>query len=194
MTINHCLKTVPIITAIILAPAFASAKVQYCAEQPPVHPGDYSQEASTLLEDVRTNADQVAHHASVLQGYATDPDVDWEMHADQLFRVKSEVDNMGKELCRLETIQSVLPRDEQHPRTIQRVAPLVQLLADNTTDAIHYLNAHEGDFWAPVYQKYALNLNDEANSISHDIHHVEKRIGFGITQSRTYSDEDLGIK
>jgi hypothetical protein len=175
MTLNHYLRTVPLITAIVLAPAFAFANVEYCAAQAPVQPGDYSKEASGLLDDMHADAYQIAHHASILQGYATDPDVDWEMHADQLYSMKNEVDNMGKQLCRLESMQSVLPRDEQHPKTIQRIAPLVQLLADNTTDAIHYVNAHQGDFWAPVYQKYASNMNYEANSIAHEIHQVLRR-------------------
>jgi hypothetical protein len=194
MTISHYLKTVPIITAIILTPAFALADVQYCAGQAPVGPGDYSQEASRLLDDMHADAYQIAHHASVLQGYATDPDVDWEMHADQLYTLKNEVNNMGKQLCRLESIQSVLPRDEQHPRTIEQVAPLVQYLADNTTDAINFVNAHQGDFWNPVYQKYALNINDGASSISHDIHQVQRRDDYLTTQSQTYSEEDLGSK
>lgn len=116
------------------------------------------------------------------------------MHADQLYSVKNEVEDMGKQLCRLESIQNVLPRDEQHPRTIQRVAPLVQLLADNTSDAIRYLNAHEGDFWNPVYQKYALNLNYEADRISDAIQQTDKRDENRIGQNQTYLSEGLGNK
>lgn len=132
---------------------------------------NFPEEASGLLNNMRVDADQVADHAAKLETFARNPQIDWQLHADQLHAIKQDVNDMGKRLCRLETIQRVSSPSERS--TIHRVAPLVQLMADNTEDAINYVNAHQGQFWTPTYRTYARNLYTEANVVSHRIHNNE---------------------
>jgi hypothetical protein len=78
---------------------------------------------------------------------------------------------MGKRLCTLESIQSVTsPQEEQF---VAQVAPIVQELADNTTDAINHLNAHEGSLWTSTYKTNIYNMYTEAREISHAINQNE---------------------
>lgn len=45
------------------------------------------------------------------------------------------------------------------------MAKTVQLMADNTEDAIVFGNGHQQDLWLPVYRKYADNLYAQARTL-----------------------------
>ena len=47
----------------------------------------------------------------------------------------------------------------------------MQFLADNTDDAINFVNAHQGDFWSPRYKQNAQNLSAEASALAQSIGH-----------------------
>ncbi|HJT87775.1 MAG TPA: hypothetical protein VJ732_07955 [Bryobacteraceae bacterium] len=129
---------------------------------------NFPKEATRLLNGMRQDANGVADHAAKLEMFATEPNLSWQAHADQLTRIKAEVNDMGMRLCRLQVIQRV---SEPWQRQItRRAAPLVQYMADNTEDAINYLNAHQGDFWVPAYRMYTRNLYTEATTLARRIH------------------------
>src|SRR5579862_1028290 len=100
------LKAVAVTGGLVLAPVVSmGAVVQSCAGSGPATPesytGNLSREGSRLLNDMRYDARQVASRADTLQALAMDPEVNWQAHADELARIKHEVDDMGKRLCRL---------------------------------------------------------------------------------------------
>jgi hypothetical protein len=165
------MKLMALASAVLLSPVMAVANVQACSAPPPYR-ANYSREASRLMNTMRYDARRAADHAFALENYTNESSlVDWTSHSYQLNRIKSEVDDMGKRLCTLESIQSVtVPREQQ---LVAQVAPLVQELADNTTDAIRYLNAHQDDLWNPTYKAYTHNMNTEAREISHVINQNE---------------------
>jgi hypothetical protein len=128
---------------------------------------DLHSEANALFEDVQTDAQQVTNHAAQLQSFSDDSNMGWQAHADQLNQVRSEVNDMGKKLSRLETIRRVVSPWQQ--KTIDRIASTVPLMADNTEDAIVYLRAHENDLINPTYRRYADNLYSEGNNLTQSV-------------------------
>jgi hypothetical protein len=124
---------------------------------------DFKAEANSIFQDLETLARQTSNDADQLQTYDRGNSVGWEVQADQLDILKQEVNDMGAKLCRLESIRRVLAPWQQ--TEIDRIAGEVQLMANNTQDAIVYLNGHEEELWVPTYQKYANNLYKEAEAL-----------------------------
>jgi hypothetical protein len=184
------MKLIALASAVLLSPVIALANAQACSAPPP-YPANYSREASNLMDTMRYDAQRVADHAFQLQNYTRELNlVDWTTHSYQLNRIRSEVDDMGKRLCTLESIQSVtVPKEQQ---LVAQVAPLVQELADNATDAIHYLNAHQNDFWNPAYRAYTHNMYTEAREISHTINQNEHMTH--VRQKEAALEQELGGK
>jgi hypothetical protein len=168
---------------LILLPAISMAKDRSCVTGPPTprsYTWDFSREASRLLKDMRYDSLLASHHAAVLQTVALNPDESWASRAYQLSRIRAEVDDMGKRLCRLETIRrAVAPWEQQ---AIEQIAPLIQDMADNAADAINYLNAHQAAYWTPSYRVYTENLYTEATMLHKRIrrdHELGKQSEFG---------------
>ena len=62
------------------------------------------------------------------------PNVTWDAHADELEYLKSEINDIGAKLCRLQTIRRVVAPWQQN--VIDQIATDTQLMADNAQDAI----------------------------------------------------------
>jgi hypothetical protein len=117
---------------------------------------DFKAEANRLFQAVQSDADQARYHADQLDTFARDSSLSWDSNEEQLQALKQEVNDMGRKLCRLETIRRVVAPWQQ--AEIDRIATTVRLMADNTEDAIRFGNTHQEDLWLPVYTKYADNL------------------------------------
>lgn len=133
---------------------------------------NFQKEATGLLQDVQTEASQVRQHAANLQTYGRENVVDWQSHADQLDRVRAEVNDMGAKLCRLQEIRRVLAPWQQ--AAIDRIAPQIRLIADNAKDAIQFANNNQEALWQPVYTKYIANLYHEGQSVSTTVNDFEE--------------------
>ena len=184
MDITNWLRTGAVVGAMVLAPAVSmAARLKSCLAEPAT-PESYTQnfsgEATRLLNDMRYDAHKVAYHADNLENFATNTEIDWQLHADQLTRIKHEVNDMGQRLCRLEAIEGAVAPWQR--TAIRQVAPLVQYMADNTDDAINYVNAHQGEFWVPSYSRNVQNLDTEATTVARRVHNDEEagiHSGFG---------------
>ena len=128
---------------------------------------DFHQEANALFDDVQTDAQQVQDHAAQLQSFSRDSVLSWQADANQLSQVRNEVNDMGKKLCRLESIRRVVAPWQQ--KTIDRIASTVPLMADNTEDAILFVNAHQTDLINPTYERYADNLYSEGSKLTQSV-------------------------
>jgi hypothetical protein len=156
-------------TAAFLAPG-AGAAVHECVPGNPTaasYTWDFKAEANFIFQDLGTLARQTRYDADRLVTYNREHEVDWELQGDQLNILKQDVNDMGTKLCRLEKIRRVLAPWQQ--AEVDRIAGEVQLMADNTQDAIVYLDGHEQELWMPTYQKYANNLNNEAGSLAQSL-------------------------
>ena len=127
------------------------------------YPGDFSQQPNTLLRKIGFDADRVMDHAVTLKNFKGQHDIGWFANADELSRLRAEINDMGAKLCRLEAVRgAVAPRQR---KAIDRVATTAQLMADNADAAIAFANSHRDDLWNPAYVKYVHNLYGEANQL-----------------------------
>lgn len=154
------------VTAAFVVPGMGAA-VHECVPGSPTaasYTWDFKAEANSIFRDLETLARQTRDDADQLVAYNRGHDVDWEIQSDQLDIIKQEVNDMGAKLCRLESIRRVLAPWQQ--TEIDRIAEEVQLMADNTQDAIVYLDGHQEELWVPSYQNYAKNLDNEAGALT----------------------------
>ena len=128
---------------------------------------DFHKEADRLFTEIQSDSQQVVNHAAKLQSFSDDYELDWQPNADQLNRLKSEVNDVGQKLCRLETIRRVVAPWQQN--AIDQIAPSVQLMADNVQDAIMFGNAHRNDLWNPTFRRYADNIYTEATTLQQSV-------------------------
>jgi len=169
MRINHFLLGACIFPLMAAIPPAASAavRVKQCiagAPTPASYTWSFQEEANNVFQAIQSDAAQAKYHAEKLQSFQWNSGLSWQSHAGQLLRLKQEVSDMGERLCRLETIRRVVAPWQQ--RTIDRIAESVRLMADNTQNAIVFLDQHELTLWQPTYRNYADNLYAEANSLN----------------------------
>ena len=125
----------------------------------------FSREATNLLNDVRNDAMKVRNQSGQLDTFVAHPDlIGWRPDSDKLIRIRSEVNDIGSKLCRLEAIRgSVMPWQKT---AIDRTVADSRELALNTTDAIHFLNAHQDFPWSPAYEKTAENISRQSKDLA----------------------------
>ena len=155
--------------AIPAVPALAAE--QHECSKAPVTPASYTwnfkAEANRTFESVARDAAAVLDRAARLDTFSRQPDVSWQSHGVELDAIKARVNDMGSKLCRLETIRRVL--DPWQQREVDRIANRVQLLADNTQDAIQYLNTYQSRLLMPAYEMYSRNLYEQADKLTHSV-------------------------
>ena len=131
---------------------------------------NFKAEANNIFQDIQFDAQQARYHADRLQTFARDGDMTWDSHADQLDELKTEVNDMGAKLCRLETIRRVVAPWQQ--KEIDRIASTLRLMADSTQDAINFGNTHQRDLWLASYRTYANNIFADAQSLANSVDHA----------------------
>lgn len=154
--------------ALLLVPGMLLAvKPSTCTAGEPTaasYTWNFSREANNLFDQLHADAYQVSNHADHLRSLDKNTSVDWRADLDQLTTIKHAVNDMGQKLCRLETIRRVVQPWQKN--VIDRDAAAIRLMADNTTDAINYLNGHHDELWVPTYRQYATNLYNESSQLS----------------------------
>ena len=121
-------------------------------------------EATSIFRGVEADAHEALKNADELESFTETPQISWQGHALELADLRTEVNDMGAKLCRLESIRRVVAPWQQ--KTIDDIASSLRLMADNTEDAIQFLNSHHQDLWSPTYRKYLTNLFDEAHHLT----------------------------
>ena len=124
---------------------------------------NFKTEASQLLNDVKADALKVRMKSDRLNSLADDQEVDWQVHADLLNRIRDNINNMAAKVCRLERIRRVASRSER--QEINRTLPYVESLARNADDAINRLNTSHDGLWQPVYHSYITNMYTDAKGL-----------------------------
>ncbi len=90
---------------------------------------DFKGEANTIFKEVQDEAQQALYNADELKSFAENSNLDWQTHASQLGYLKSEINDIGAKLCRLEAIRRVLAPWQQH--VIDEIATGARLMAAN---------------------------------------------------------------
>ena len=119
---------------------------------------DLQNQADDILQNIQWHAQDAYYNADQLQSFTRNTQISWQTDASNLTQIKYDVNKMSNELCRLDTIRHDLAPWQK--AEIRRISPTLQLAADNTQDAILFLNNHQDDLWLGTYVKYANNLDN----------------------------------
>lgn len=76
----------------------------------------------------------------------------WKSHGQQINMIKEHVNKMGQILSQLHDARG--EASPTHQQAIDRIAPLLQEIASNTTSVINHLNEHPNRTWNPEYKNY----------------------------------------
>ena len=151
---------------------------------------NFKGEANTLFKDVQAEAQDAEYHADQLQSLARDPLVDWQAHVEQLNSLKTEINDIGDKLCRLETIRSATAPWQR--REIDRIAIDERLMADNAQDAIVFGSSHTLALWLPTYRTYVRNMSDLSRKLTSS---VDSAVEFsGVSKEYRDLGSKLGVR
>jgi hypothetical protein len=179
--------TAPVVPA---TAATANECVNKCVPGKPTaasYTWNFKGEANAIFMDVQADARRATSRAARLQSFTENPNLSWETHASQLQELKSDINELGTKLCRLETIRRVLAPWQQ--REVDQIATTVRLMADNAQDAIVFVNDKPDRLWVPAYRKYVNNLYSEAHDLAHS---VQNAVAYA-NVSREYRDLKLRL-
>ena len=176
MNLKHFATTFLVFAGMAVWPAISlAAESHACTSGKPTqrsYTWDFRGEASRLLSGIQADAANVHRRANKLDVYAADPQITWQVHAEQLTSIKREVNDMGRKLCRLEAIRRVVAPWQRE--AIDRTVPSVTLVANSTQDAVLFLNHNQRSLWLPAYGKYVANIDRDSGRISHSIRTFEE--------------------
>jgi hypothetical protein len=124
---------------------------------------DFKGEANAIFKDVQNDAQEALYHAGQLEGFAQNGGISWESEAVQLDQVKTDINDIGARLCRLETIRRMVAPWQQG--AIDQIAMDARLMADNAQDAILFGGTHRSVDHAVEYA----SVSKEYQELRHDL-------------------------
>jgi tRNA-dihydrouridine synthase len=104
-----------------------------------------------LLADARAEAVELKADATDMDAF-TKSNLSWGTYATQLTMIKEHVNNAGKILAQLQQAKSAGEPWQQ--TAIDRIAPLLKEMADNTEATIQHLNENQNRVHLPEFRDY----------------------------------------
>ncbi len=115
-----------------------------------------------LLSEASKQAYAISVDATLLQSY-TRSNLDWRTHAKQINRIKNQINATSKTVAALNGARSQAA--PWQVAAIDRILPYLREMAEDTTNAIEYLNKNQSRLNDKDYKEYL-----EANSeMSHEL-------------------------
>ena len=122
-----------------------------------------STEVAQMLQEAKEHAAELARDADELESL-TRSDASWQSHAEKLEQIKEHVNAMGRLVPKL-----IASRDSASPwqqQAIDRMVPLLQELAANTSAAIQHLNQNRVRPTSGPYTDYLKENAETAHELS----------------------------
>jgi len=164
-----------VLSAALLLPAATQSQARSCPVGTPTaqsYTWNFRAEAQGLLDDMASEARQARENADRLHTLMSNPESDWEPQALELDRIRDTVNDMGQKLCRLEAIRRVTSPWEQ--KAIAQAAPLIAAMANDTENAITFLNNNQRDLFMPAYTSLGADLYRRSASLAKSVSEFEK--------------------
>ncbi len=120
-------------------------------------------EVAAQLDAANAEAAELARDADEMTSLLHS-DVSWETHAEMLGRIKDRVNNMGRIVAKLQE-----EREEASPwqqQAIDRMVPMLEEIAANTTAAIEHLNQNRERPTTPDYVEYLQQNADTSHELA----------------------------
>jgi hypothetical protein len=165
--LGHSLGTLALLTAVLL---IVHPNVQAAPEAD-------NKEVSHLLEDIKVQSADLQRDSDTLESY-TRSGVSWPTHAEELNQMKDRINTIGKTISKLQNLRSSASPWQQE--AIDRIIPVAEKLASNTTAAIEHLNKNPLKINEPQYQEY---IKSNAETSSHLAALVKDFVEYGKTRT-----------
>jgi hypothetical protein len=163
----RCLGTLAVLLAML---TIARPSVQ-------ASPQEDNKEVSKLLEDIKVQAAALDKDSDELESF-TRSNVSWQGHATELETIKDRINAIGKTISRLQQLRS--SASPWQAEAIDRIIPVAQKLASNTTAAIEHLDKNPLRLNTPEYQQY---LKSNAEAASQLASMVKEFVDYGKTRT-----------
>lgn len=150
-------------TLFLIAPLFAFSSEGKTIDAPTEHNWAYTEEATSLLKQVRSLSTQLVRDADSLRLSSQFNRLDANSHGVNLNQIRDHVNAMGKSLMRLEEMQSSIAPWQR--KALDRIAPQAVALAERAQEAIAYHTEEAGNFWVPAYTESVRAMSDHADEI-----------------------------
>lgn len=116
-----------------------------------------------LLAIAKTQAYLISVDATLLQSY-TRSDLDWRTHAREITRVKNHINAAAKTVTALDAAKSQAAAWQVV--AINRILPYMREMAEDTTNAIEYINKNQSRLNEPEYKEYIEANSDTSRELS----------------------------
>jgi hypothetical protein len=165
--LGHSLGTLVLLTAVLL---IVHPNIQAAPEAD-------NKEVSQLLEDIKVQSADLQRDSETLESY-TRSGVSWQTHAEELNQMKDRINTIGKTISKLQNLRSSASPWQQE--AIDRIIPVAEKLASNTSAAIEHLNKNPLKINEPQYQEY---IKSNAKTSSHLAALVKDFVEYGKTRT-----------
>ena len=122
-----------------------------------------NEQVAKLLSDARTQAYQIRTDAETMVTY-TMSNTSWQSHATAVDLMKQHVNAAGATLAKLDDAKK--NASPWQATAIDRIRPLLKEIADNTQNAISYLNKNPNKLTTGEYKDYIEATADQAAQLS----------------------------
>ncbi len=171
---------------LLITPLWASSpRAEGGSENVTAHNWAYAEEASELLQEIRSLSTQLAEDSDYLEHHARRNQLDWRSHSERLRQIRGDVNAMGEHLQRLQEIRSAIAPWQQ--RAVDRIVPKAVVLAANTEKAIAYLCENMSKTWTHSHAEPVSAMADHAEAIRDE---VSMFLDYGRTSDRMRGLED----
>lgn len=104
-----------------------------------------------LLQQARTQALQLRRDSATLESF-TRSNLSWQSHTAQVNTIRTHVNDLGSTLSQLQAARGSAGAPVQ--QAIDRMQPVLQELASNTTSIIDHINQNPGRLRDPTYRDF----------------------------------------
>jgi hypothetical protein len=156
-----------IMGAMLALPVLTAGAAELCLPGPVTRESytwNFKSETNEIFDDIRVRAYRVQDRAASLESFTRSlSQPGWQSHAGELTQVKTQVNAMGEELCRLHTIRRVTEPWQQN--AIDHITPRIVKLAARTESMIDFVNEHRQNLVHPDYRDDAIVLYEQSKAL-----------------------------
>ncbi len=154
------------IFSVAVTTALAAASVAVLQAAPRTTESTFSTRTSTLMQDMAARSSALEQAADRLDAISKLDDNAGV--SDQLYSIRENVNQIGRDLRTLQSEREALPAVDR--QAVARVQPLMSEIAADTTEAIQNYNMHRDDLWAIPFTAEANKIFKEAGRADHELH------------------------
>jgi len=146
---------------------------------PSLKAGGEEPSVSKLLAEAKTQTYAISVDASQLESYTRESTLSWETHAVEISRMKDDINQTAKTVEKLNASRSAAT--PWQAAAIDRIIPLMQEIAANTTSAIEYINKYQSRLTMKEYTDYLESNSDLSSQLAGLVTHY---VDYGNAKNR----------